>query len=627
MVAATDDPEAIEIMSSSTDTVSPVKKPGRRKKNNAGAVVATILAIAAVGGGYAYSRSRSAATSEATALQYKTAKVERGDIKKTVSATGTLKPWRTVDIKSRAGGEVKVLAVEVGNTVTNGQLIARIDPTDSMTTFRQADADLDSAVARKSQSQESYQLQTRQTDIAIRNAEADLASVKASRAQVEARLRTATTQSATQPALTAAAIAQSKASYDQAVKQRKQLDATNPQQKASAKAAYDQAIANRDNALANSKRQESLVAKGFVSQSAVDQARATLAVNEAQVGSAKARLDTIADELSANVDNADARVAQAKAALDAARQNAVAIPNQRNSLAESRAALLQAEASVKRSEASLAQAKANATNNKIRQFDVVTAQATIARTEASRSNAETVLKQTEVRAPTGGVVLQKYVEQGAIITSGLSLNSTGTNIIQIGDTDRMYVDVTVDETDIANVDEGQKVEVSFESYPGVPFEGKVARIDPQAVVEQNVTSVHVRVEVDNSSPTFRLLKPGMNSTCEFVLEEKENVVSVPTEAVREDDKGKYVETSAGGKPSKDDPTTFFGVKKTRVGVETGMEGNDGVEIVSGLKGGEMIITQTIEPAPPTAPGGAVGGGSPFGGGRGFGGGGGGRGGR
>ena len=102
------------------------------------------------------------------------------------------------------------------------------------------------------------------------------------------------------------------------------------------------------------------------------------------------------------------------------------------------------------------------------------------------------------------------------------MNSSGQNLLQIGDTSKMYVDVTVDETDIAAVEEGQNVDVAIEAYPGMPFEGKVIRIDPQAVVLQNVTSVHVRVEVDNSVPTFALLKPGMNATCEFVMEKADS---------------------------------------------------------------------------------------------------------
>ncbi len=198
----------------------------------------------------------------------------------------------------------------------------------------------------------------------------------------------------------------------------------------------------------------------------------------------------------------------------------------------------------------------------------------------------------------------------------------------------MLESVTVDETDIANVDEGQKVDVTFEAYPGIPFEGKVARVDPNALVVQNVTVIHVRVEVDNSAPTFRLLKPGMNATCQFVISQKDNVVRVPNEAVREDDNGKFVEVAADkGRPAPPDPQTgtpadpdaLVDLKREHRKVETGVEGNDMTEITKGLKAGEKVVTQTIEPAPTTAQGSPFGGGGFGGGGRGgFGGGGGGR---
>jgi HlyD family secretion protein len=196
----------------------------------------------------------------------------------------------------------------------------------------------------------------------------------------------------------------------------------------------------------------------------------------------------------------------------------------------------------------------------------------------------------------------------------------------------MYINVAVDETDIANVDDGQAVEVNIEAYPGIPFEGKVARVDPQAKVEQNVTTVNVRVEIDNSSPTYRLLKPGMNATCEFIIDQKNDVIAVPTEAVRSDEQGSFVEIGSGGKPAPGDPKSgtppdpeaLIDVKLKRQPVEVGLEGNESVEITSGLNEGDKVVTQTIEPAAPTAGGSPFGGGGGPGGGRGgFGGGGGG----
>jgi len=177
----------------------------------------------------------------------------------------------------------------------------------------------------------------------------------------------------------------------------------------------------------------------------------------------------------------------------------------------------------------------------------------------------------------------------------------------------MYVDVTVDETDIASVDEGQDVEVTIEAYPGIPFQGKVSRVDPQAVVEQNVTTIHVRVEIDNTDASYRLLKPGMNATCEFVSQKKEDVVMVPNEAVRTDDRGQFVEVALNkGKPAPPDPKTgapadpslLVDVKVKRVPVKVGLEGNEYTEIISGVKPGERVVVQKIEPAPEQA-------GSPF----------------
>ena len=593
-------------------------------------IASFVIAVIVIAGGVLLGRKFKGGNSAAGATQYKITKAANGEVKKTVSSSGTLQAWKTVDIKARAGGELTQLAVDVGSDVKKGQLLARIDPLDVRLSLNTAQADETSAKAREKQSATTYQLQIAQSAIAIRDAQAALSSARASAEAARARLATARQQSKSQPELTRTAIANSQATYEQAVQQRKALNSTNVSQRAAAQAAYDQAVANRDNAHAQVDRQKSLVTKGFVAQQAVDTAQATSQVSDAQVTSAKAKLDTIDGELRAGVEVADARVEQTQAALQTAKANSQDIATRKNSVAEAEAAVHQADAQVSRSQVALDQTRAQQANNQIRQYDVQTATAAIARAEASRINAQTTLDRTIIRAPQDGVVLQKYVEQGTIITSALGISATGQSLVQLGDISRMYVDVTVDETDIANVDEGQTVDVSIEAYPGVPFEGKVTRVDPQAVVLQNVTSVHVRVEVDNSAPTFRLLKPGMNATCQFVIAERANAVSVPNEAVHEGDKGKYVEVAVGGTPvpadkelgTEVDPNLLLGVTKKRIDVEVGVEGNDATEITKGVKAGDSIITQTIEPetktaaatGSPFAGGGAGGGRGGFGGG-------------
>ena len=607
-------------------------------------LISIVVALGVLGGGgYFLSKRLAGADGAALKTQYKLGKVETGSVKKTVSASGTLQAWKVVDIKARAGGELTYLGVDIGSKVAPGQLLARIDPLDVQMQLNQAKADERSALARRDQSQKSWQMQVAQSritvrdaEVGVRSAEATLNSSKANLSAARARLLTSKLQAETQPALTNSAIANAKASYDQAKVQREQLDSTTKQLRAAADAAYRQALANRDNGRLQLDRQKALVEKGFVSQQAVDSAHASLDVAEATLTSAKIKLDTVDSELRGSLESADARVAQTKAALEQAQAGIADISNRKNAVLEAEAAVKQSEAAVKQSEAALMrskvaldQARNNIGTNDVRRFDIDSNNSSIVRAAASRTNAETTLQRTEIRSPMGGVVLSKTVEQGTIIASAMGINSAGASMMTIGDTSRMYVDVVVDETDVANVEMGQKVDVSIEAYPGVPFEGKVIRVDPQAVVNQNVTSVHVRVEVDNATPTFQLLKPGMNTTCEFVVREASSVLVVPNDALKDESDGtKYIEKASGGKPAPPDATTGtpaeadtkIDVKIEKVKIELGMEGNDTTEIKSGVAEGDVIVLQTIEPEPPK-----TGGTSPFGGNnRGMGGGGGGR---
>ncbi len=581
--------------------------------------IVAVAAILVVGG---ILRSRLTAAKSTDKVQYRLAKIEIGTVKKTVSATGVLKPWRTVDIKSKAGGRVDALLVDIGSRVTKGQVLAKIDPTDTQLNVGTARADVDAASARVEQNRESYELQRQISALAVKTAEAQLTTARAAREAAKSRLSVARNSADTQPVLSRSSIQQAEANLESARKQRTQLTSTQAQEKAAAIAALDQAEANRKKAEADLTRYVSLLDRGFVAKQTVDTAEAALAVAKAQVASASEKKRTLDAQQKAERDASDARVSQAEAQLASAQASTVEVQNKKLNLAESEAAFRQAEANMAQAETALAQARANLANIGIRKLDVTSATATRRRSQATLTNALTTLDQTIVRAPADGVILTKYVEEGTIISSALSFAATGNNILQLGDVTRMYVDVTVDETDIANVDEGQDVEVTIDAYPSLPFTGIVARVDPQATVEQNVTSVHVRVEVDNSEVSFRLLKPGMNATCEFVSDKRSDTVMAPNEAIRTDDKGTFVELAkTEGKPAPPDPKTGEPADPTmrvdvpieRRDIEVGLEGNDTTEIVNGLQPGQSVVTQKIEPEVTQS-------GSPFGGGGGPGGG-------
>jgi len=496
--------------------------------------------------------------------------VERGTVTASVSANGVLQPLTTVEVKSNVGGQIVKLAVDEGDVVKAGQLIATIDPTDTRTAYEQSQADLAAAVSKVQQAQQQLGMDYLQNNAQVASARQALLTAKT-------KLLQAQEQAKVQPTLTQAAIKQAKNSYQAALAALDQTtSALTPQKLASAQNAYDEAQANSVTAQADYSRQQDLLAKGYVAKSLVETAQAKYQVAQAQLATAKNKLDTIKAETDQDLLSAQARMEQAKAQLDDANANSVQDKLKQQEVAS-------AQAAVKQAQAALDVTIAATTNNAIRKGDVIQANAQVTRSTAAFQNAKTQLGYTTVVAPGAGIVTKKYVEAGSIVTAGKSSFSgsgTGVAIVDIADISRMFVLVNVDETDIASIEVGQKVDVTIEAYPDELFDGKVTKIAPQSVTDQNVTTIPVTVEVE--LPDQRL-KPGMNATCDFITGRVENVLMVPNEAITETDNGSTV------------TVVDKNGKQTKVNVEVGLLGNDSTEIKKGLKEGQTIVTAIIQP--------------------------------
>ena len=163
-------------------------------------------------------------------------------------------------------------------------------------------------------------------------------------------------------------------------------------------------------------------------------------------------------------------------------------------------------------------------------LEEVKAKAQSVKAEAELANMETRLKDTVVRAPIGGIVLQKNVEAGQIISSGTSSVTGGTLIATVADMDSVYVFAEVDEVDIGTVQIGQSARVAPDAFPDEIFVGTVRRIAPLATIEQNVTTFNVTVVVHNRDSK---LKAGMNATVDLTVSDRQNVLLIPKEAVKD----------------------------------------------------------------------------------------------
>ena len=138
--------------------------------------------------------------------------------------------------------------------------------------------------------------------------------------------------------------------------------------------------------------------------------------------------------------------------------------------------------------------------------------------------------QTEVRAPSPGVILSRAVEVGSVIASASRDVGGGAILLRMASLETVEVRSLVDESDIGRIKPGMPVRITVDAFPNRHFDGEVLRIGAEAVLEQNVTTFHVLVRIQNAE---RLLKPGMNADVDVRISESENTLAVPNTALRD----------------------------------------------------------------------------------------------
>lgn len=189
-----------------------------------------------------------------------------------------------------------------------------------------------------------------------------------------------------------------------------------------------------------------------------------------------------------------------------------------------------AEAQLERSRGLLAEEVI--TQQEFEQRDLESANATASLVRAQTNLDLATLRRNDVRitAPMNGTILEKLVEFGQVIQSATQNVSGGTTLFMMADLDDMRVRTLVDETDVGQLSADMPATVTVEAFSDRTFEGIIEKIEPQAVVEQNVTMFPVIVLLDNRSG---LLKPGMNAEVEVLVDERSGTLAVPNNAVVE----------------------------------------------------------------------------------------------
>jgi HlyD family secretion protein len=187
------------------------------------------------------------------------------------------------------------------------------------------------------------------------------------------------------------------------------------------------------------------------------------------------------------------------------------------------------EAQKKRSDDLYGKRIITAQENEAAQLDFANSQASVIRARTSLDLARQRLEDATVRAPVAGMIIEKTVSLGQVITSATSAFGGGTTLLKMADLSQVRMRALFNETDIGSVLPRQQATVTVDAYPDRPFRGVVEKIEPQAVVQQSVTMFPVLINLANNEG---LLKPGMNGEASVLVDRREGVLAVPNDAVR-----------------------------------------------------------------------------------------------
>jgi HlyD family secretion protein len=282
---------------------------------------------------------------------------------------------------------------------------------------------------------------------------------------------------------------------------------------------------------------------------------------------AQASLKGAESEIQAAETGATANTAQsekARAEVESARRNLEALQRLQQTGAASAAEVQAAQTRLDTAQADLKASQQKA-NPHAAQTDVARARAQQDEARAALSAAGEMLRDTNIRAPRAGTVYALPVHAGQFVQAG-------DLIVAVADLTHVQVRAFVDEPEIGKLSPGQRVNVTWDAIPGRTWQGQLTRV-PTSVTQVGARNVgEITTSIDNSD--LKLL-PNVNVSVNVVTAERDNVVTVPREAVHQHGGANHVYEVVNGKLKERD-------------VKMGISNLTRIEITSGVDPGIII---------------------------------------
>ncbi len=507
-----------------------------------------LVIIVVVVGGYVYYTNTTAVAAADAAPEVQTAVARQGDITVSATGAGTVIPAAEVDLGFTTGGKLVELLVQVGQKVTHGDVLARIDDTDAQKAL--ANAALQLAQAAMQTDATTTQTGTSFDAISVAQAQLTLADAQ--------QVLTDLLQWEADPdeiALLAAKVEAAQAAYNAARGQEaatgvnitiKNISVEQAERElADAQAAYDTAYdPGREWELGDPHRADALLNERTRAEAALLRAQENLQVAQLNYNAA------VSSTNSSSSSNAESNLLSAQQTLAAA---------QAGPTAEEIAA---AETAVRKAELALQQAQLNREAHGL----------SLAQAQLSLETAQTAVDGTVLTAPLDGTVMHINYHVGEQVGSGVFLT--------LADLSQPMLEIFLDETDLDKVGMGFDVQVVFDALPDETFTGHIVQVDPELYQASGVSAVRALVQLNYNKP--QALPVGLNATVEVIGGRAQNAVIVPVEALREIAPGQYaVFVMENGEP------------KLRT-VQVGLMDFSFAEIIAGVAAGDEVTTGIVQ---------------------------------
>jgi len=575
-------------------------------------------------------------TVTAPAPEYSAVVVEPTTLIQSVEETGVIDTNVSITYGWETSGRIIEVSKEVGDMVTSTDIIAALDNRTEVNTLRQAQSQLAAAVARLNEAmamptiaeQDVYRARIAQAEASLAQATTELENT---RITVSANIADAARAVQTAEVALQQTNTVSQAVQDSYVNLLNTIKSLIPNLRDALTASDN--ILGEDNEFANDSFEDILGVQNIATLSAatnqyvraVDALRslearvaglpltpasaeidATSVLTQTAVREVSSALQAIAtmldntppvgsltqsalDGLKSSINVQTNSIAAARSSLSAAEQAVTTAKNSSESkeitLANAKAALetanrvgdqqiASAERVVELRTASISEARASFTAFVAgpREVDLAALRAEISRATSVVAAAQTAVDDMVLRALADGTITMLDVSVGETV-------SPNQQIVTIQSNDRK-IEVDISESDISKVSVGDTARITLDAYDTSELSAKVTSIDPAATEISGVVYYKTTLEVD--VPTDLDVRPGMTADVQIITEQKESALVLPRRAVlTRDDGSRYVRVL----------TDKERVKYNEQTVTVGISGDNGlIEIVSGLSGGEEVIT-------------------------------------